>query len=89
MADVLSSFIIFIMLLFFVVISFKYRKQLLEWIAEVRPSVRTSDLDDLAVLKRYGIDTEDAIARIKKRQAEKQAERDALRTTEEPQVKEK
>ena len=77
MPEVLGTFIMFLIFLFFVVLVFKFRREILEWLKDTRPSVNSYDLKDLATLKKYGV--EDALDRIVKRQQEASDEKDALR----------
>lgn len=80
MAEVLGTFIMFLIFLFFVVVLFKYRRLILEWLNDAKPAARYEDLRDLAILKRYGV--EDAVSKVKMKQETDKAEREALRPAE-------
>ena len=80
MAEILATFIMFLIFLLFVVLVFKFRKEILGWLKDTRPSVNSYDLKDLATLKKYGVD--DALERVMRRQREAKADKDALRSPE-------
>ncbi len=81
MAEILSTFIMFLIFMFVVVLVFKFRREILRWLKDTRPGVNSYDLKDLATLKKYGV--EDALERVVKRQRELKAEKDTLRSSEE------
>jgi len=85
MAEIMATFIMFLIFMMFVVLVFKFRKEILDWLTDTRPSVNSYDLKDLATLKKYGV--EDALDRVVSRQQERKAEKDALRHPNTPEDK--
>jgi len=85
MAEIMATFIMFLIFMMFVVLVFKFRKEILDWLTDTRPGVNSYDLKDLATLRKYGV--EDALDRVVNRRKERKADKDTLRHPDEVEEK--